>query len=271
MKRFWNFAKNEDVGELTLYGEISDVSWFGDEIVPAQFKKDLDDLGDISTLNIYINSGGGDVFAGQTIYSMLKRHKAHKVVHIDGLAASIASIIAMAGDEVIMPSNAMMMIHNAWTFASGNKDDLRDMADTLEKIDGMLAGVYVDKTGRELAEVEEKMNAETWFTADEALEFGLIDSITEEVKVAAMLKDTAKRYHNIPESVLLYDGITVGAWDEGATLAADYIKCEITEPCNGEATQPVEENITPPPAEENMLDSQRQEFNRIRKKLLGKD
>ena len=104
MKKFWNFIKNEaGDGELTLYGEISDVTWWGDEITPQQFKKDLDDLGDISNLNIYINSPGGDVFAGQTIYSILKRSQAHITVYIDGLAASIASIVAMAGDEVIMP------------------------------------------------------------------------------------------------------------------------------------------------------------------------
>lgn len=257
MKKFWNFAKNEDeptVGELTLYGEISDVSWFGDEVVPSLFKKDLDGLGDVSTLNIYINSGGGDVFAGQTIYSMLKRHSAHKVVHIDGVAASIASIIAMAGDEIIMPSNAMMMIHDAWTYANGNKNDLRSLADTLDKIDDVLAGVYSDRSGRTKEEIAEKMSAETWFTAKEALDFGLIDYVGDEFRVAAMMRDTAKRYHNVPDSIVLYDAEET-----------------ITEPCNGEETQPVEENITPPPAEENPLDSQRQEFNRIKKKLLGKD
>lgn len=264
MKKFWNFVKNEvGDGELTLYGEISDVSWWGDEITPAQFKKDLDDLGDISNLNIYINSPGGDVFAGQTIYSMLKRSKAHKTVYIDGLAASIASIVAMAGDEVIMPKNAMMMIHNAWTIASGNKDDLRNMADTLEKIDGVLANVYVEKSGRELEEVQEKMNAETWLTADEAFEFGLVDRVNDEMKVAASLdKKFLNKYHNVPESVEV---------TEDTTFYAENVAVEtVTVPCNGEATQPVEEHITPP-AEENWADSQRREFDRIKRKLLGKE
>ena len=250
MKKFWNFIRNEDVGELSLYGDISDTTWWGDEITPKQFQEDLNALGDVSTLNIYINSGGGDVFAGQTIYSILKRHSAHKVVHVDGLAASIASIIAMAGDEVIMPKNAMMMIHNAWTVASGNKDDLRAMADTLEKIDGVLRDVYVAKTGREAEEVEEKMNNETWFTADEALEFGLIDSVGEELKAAASLDNKfLDRYHNIPNDIIN---------DE-----VEIVDEEI-EPCNGEVTQPVED-IT---SEEETLRAQRKWHNDIRKKIL---
>lgn len=273
MKKFWSFIKNEaGDGELTLYGEISDVSWWGDEITPSQFKKDLDDLGDISNLNIYINSPGGDVFAGQTIYSILKRSKAHKTVYIDGLAASIASIVAMAGDEVIMPKNAMMMIHNAWTITSGNKDDLRNMADTLEKIDGVLAGIYVGKSGRELEEVQEKMNAETWMTADDAFEFGLIDRISEDVKIAAMDKKFFDKYHNVPEEVVCVEVANITIPAEGYVTAKSITVNTGTyvEPYNGEATQPVEEDI-PQMAEENVLDSQRREFNRIKRKLLGKE
>ena len=130
--KFWNFKAQDGNGELMLYGEISSATWYGDEITPKQFKDDLDSLGDIENLNIYINSGGGDVFAGQAIYTMLKRHKAFKTVYIDGLAASIASVIAMAGDKIIMPKNAIMMIHNAWTVVAGNKDELRKMADDMD-------------------------------------------------------------------------------------------------------------------------------------------
>src|SRR5690554_544642 len=125
---------DDKTGELILYGEISDYTWWGDEVTPKQFKEDLDALGDIDILNVYINSPGGDVFAGQAIYSMLKRHKAYVNVFIDGIAASIASLIAMAGDKVIMPANAMMMIHNPWVFATGNANDLRKIADDLDKI-----------------------------------------------------------------------------------------------------------------------------------------
>jgi ATP-dependent Clp protease protease subunit len=109
--KFWSFkALDKKTGELTLYGEIASVTWYGDEVTPKEFKADLDALGDIDTLNIYINSSGGDVFAGQAIHSMLKRHKANKNVYIDGLAASISSVIAMAGDTIFMPKNAFVAL-----------------------------------------------------------------------------------------------------------------------------------------------------------------
>src|SRR5690606_6275695 len=127
-------ADDEKVGELLLYGPISDFSWWGDEVTPKQFKEELDALGDIGELRVYINSPGGDVFAGQAILSMLKRHSARKVVYVDGLAASAASIVAMAGDTIRMPRNAMMMIHNAWTITAGNANDLREVADALDRV-----------------------------------------------------------------------------------------------------------------------------------------
>ena len=114
MAKFWDFKAKENKAELMLYGEISDTSWWGDEVTPKAFKSELDALGDVEQIDIYINSGGGDVFAGEAIYNMLRRHNAKKVVHVDGLAASIASIIAMVGDEIVMPENAMLMIHEAW-------------------------------------------------------------------------------------------------------------------------------------------------------------
>ena len=122
--------------------EISNETRWGDEVTPKQFKDDLDALGEINTLNVYINSPGGSVFAGQTIYSMLKRHKAKVHVYIDGLAASIASLIAMAGDKVIMPKNAMMMIHSPWTFAAGNAQEFRKIADDMDKIRESMVVAY---------------------------------------------------------------------------------------------------------------------------------
>jgi ATP-dependent Clp protease protease subunit len=186
--KFWNFsAKDKDTGELMLYGDISSSTWWGDEVTPKDFKKDLDALGDIKTLNIYINSGGGDVFAGQAIHSMLKRHQANKVVYIDGIAASIASVIAMAGDKIIMPKNAMLMIHNAWTIAAGNKDDFRKLANDMEKIDESILTTYVDKTGMTADDIKALMDAETWMTATEAVEKGFADEIEDEKLVAASI------------------------------------------------------------------------------------
>lgn len=205
MKKFWSFIKNSDaVGELQLYGEIASESWWGDEVTPKDFKNDLDKLGDISTLNVYINSPGGDVFAGQAIHSMLKRHKATVNVYIDGLAASIASVIAMAGDKVIMPKNAMMMIHNPWTFAVGNAEDFRKMADDLDKINESIKAAYLGKA-KDLEEekLTELMDAETWLTADDAISYGLIDEIEESKSVAACVDSKyIKAYKNIPQELI---------------------------------------------------------------------
>ncbi|KXZ40015.1 ATP-dependent Clp protease, protease subunit [Alkalithermobacter thermoalcaliphilus JW-YL-7 = DSM 7308] len=204
MKNFWNLNKvQNNEGELFIYGPISDESWWGDEVIPKQFKDELDSLGEIDVLNIYINSPGGDVFAGQTIYSILKRHKSKKVVHVDGLAASIASIIAMAGDTVIMPQNAMMMIHNPWTVAMGNANDFRKLADDLDKIRESLIAAYQGKSNLDREKLIELMNAETWLTAEEALNYGLIDEVEEKKEIAASIdKNFTKMYKNIPRNLI---------------------------------------------------------------------
>lgn len=203
-KKFWNFkALDENTGELTLYGEIADTTWRGDEITPKEFKADLDGLGDINTLNIYINSPGGDVFAGQAMHSMLKRHKAHKNVYIDGLAASIASVIAMAGDTIFMPQNAMMMIHNPWTFGIGNAAEFRKLADDLDKIRESLIAAYESRSALLRDEIIALMDKETWLTADECKEYGFCDVVEEEKQVAASVDKTLlMKYKNTPKELL---------------------------------------------------------------------
>lgn len=202
-KKFWNFKViNNKEAELTLYGEISSETWWGDEVTPKQFKSDLDDLGDIDVLNVYINSPGGDVFAGQTIHSILKRNKAHINIHIDGLAASIASIVAMAGDTIYMPKNAMMMIHNPWTMAAGNAEDFRKMADDLDKIRESLIEAYLSKAkDMERDKLIELLDAETWLTAEECKEYGFCDEMEEEKQIAASIRDTSIlcKYKNTPK------------------------------------------------------------------------
>lgn len=203
-KKFWNFkAIDNTTGELTLYGEISNETWYGDEVTPKEFKAGLDSLGDIEMLNVYINSPGGDVFAGQTIYSILKRHKAHKNIYVDGLAASIASVIAMAGSTIFMPKNSMMMIHNPWTIGVGNASDFRKLAEDLDKIRESLISAYEDRSALMRDEIIDIMDKETWLTASECMEYGFCDVVEEEKNIAASIdSEMLERYKNTPKSLI---------------------------------------------------------------------
>lgn len=203
-KKFWNFkAIDKTTGELTLYGEISNDTWYGDEVTPKEFKAGLDSLGDIETLNVYINSPGGDVFAGQTIYSILKRHKAHKNIYVDGLAASIASVIAMAGSTIFMPKNSMMMIHNPWTFGVGNASDFRKLAEDLDKIRESLISAYEDRSALMRDEIIDIMDKETWLTASECEAYGFCDVVEEEKQIAASIDSgMLERYRNTPKDLI---------------------------------------------------------------------
>jgi ATP-dependent Clp protease protease subunit len=162
-----------------------------------EFSAALKALGTVSRITVSINSPGGEVFAGLSIYNMLKRHPAHITTRIDGVAASIASVIAMAGDEIIMPENAMMMIHNPAGAALGTSSDIREMADALDKISGSLVSSYASKTGLAREKIEAIMAAETWLTASEAVELGFADKIEKPVKIAAHF-DLQARYGKAP-------------------------------------------------------------------------
>lgn len=271
--KFWNFTnKSSDVGELQLYGEISSASWFGDEVTPKQFKQDLDGLGDIKDLNIYINSGGGDVFAGQAIHSMLKRHTANKTVYIDGLAASIASVIAMAGDEIVMPSNAMMMIHKASTVGFGNSDDFRKMADNLEKIEESIQAAYEEKTGKDRKEIKELMDKETWMTAQDAVDMGFADRIEAEKKLAASAEGAFFMLNGQQFDMSIYKNAPVIDLNieikDVTAEGAEWRSVEIVP-----ATESVNIKISPTPADSGdesrpVLDNQHSMFNNIRRKIL---
>lgn len=205
-KKYWEFKnQTNDSADLYLYIEIA--SWGGGYAAHSaqSFKDELDNLGDISTLNVYINSPGGDVFEGSTIYNMLKRYDAQVNVHVDGIAASIASVIAMAGDKIIMPSNTMMMIHNAWTYTQGNADELRKTADTLDKVNKALMQAYLDKVGDKLNEEDLKtlMDNTSWLTAQECFDYGLCDVVGEEVSIAACADaELFAQYKNFPKALL---------------------------------------------------------------------
>jgi len=192
--RMWKIeAKGEkkNTAEITMYGPIASEVWWGDEITPTDFKKELDRLGDnIDTLNIYINSPGGDVFAGQTIANMLERHKATKNTHADGLVASIASTIFMVGEERHTPKNTIVMIHKAQSGVRGNANDMRKSASILDKVDETIINSYEPKVSITRDEIIKLMDDETWMTADEAFTNGFSTHMEDEMKVAASIDGT---------------------------------------------------------------------------------
>ncbi|MDX8367774.1 head maturation protease, ClpP-related [Cytobacillus sp. IB215665] len=190
-KKFWNMVKNEkkNSGEIKIYGEISDYNWWGDSITPKDFATDLADLGDVENIDVRINSGGGGVFAGLSIYNQLKRHSANITVFVDGLAASIASIIAMAGNKIVIPTGSFFMIHNPMSSVwGGDANELRETAELLDKIRDSLVDVYEARTSMNRDEIVEKMDNESWFGASEAVEFGLADEIEEAMSVTASMQ-----------------------------------------------------------------------------------
>lgn len=157
--------------EIFIYDEIG---YFGH--TAKGFSDELQDL-DVDELTVHINSPGGDIFDGLAIYQALKNHRAQVTVHVDGLAASIASVITMAADRVVMAPKASMMIHDGWTMAVGNAADMRKAADLLDKQSDIIASVYADKTGQPADFWRNRMRDETWYSADEALEAGLADEV----------------------------------------------------------------------------------------------
>lgn len=177
--------------EIDIYGFIDNVTVEGMTISPQTIKDQLNAMGDVDEVVVNINSNGGDVFSGVAIYNMLRRHDAHITVNIDGLAASIASVIAMAGDKVNMPGNAMLMVHNAWTEIAGDSNTFKKQADSLERINSVVFNSYVDKSPDiDHALLQQYMDDETWFTAKEAKDLGLIDNITKSSRVAAAATST---------------------------------------------------------------------------------
>lgn len=161
-----------NVAQIDIFGDIVSEKWFDEETSATSFRDALKELGDVSTINLSINSGGGSVFDGIAIYNMLKSHKATVNVYIEGLAASIASVIAMAGDTITMRSGSMMMVHMPWTLSQGNAEEMRKTADTLEKTGDSIVDIYSERTGISSDDIRNIMNDETWLSAEEAVKQG---------------------------------------------------------------------------------------------------
>jgi len=186
-------AKDDDTTEVLIYDSIS---WYG-----LSAKKFVDDLKGITSKNIKlrINSPGGSVFDGLAIYNALRAHPARVTTRIEGVAASIASVIALAGDHVTAADASFVMIHNPWGMAIGNAQDMRDTADVLDKLGNTIAEIYARKTGDSVAEMLEKMSDETWYSGSEALEAGLIDEVYDTEEIAAAACFDFSGFCNLPE------------------------------------------------------------------------
>lgn len=207
-KKYFQIKKKTDKkGEIFIYGDIVSEEWFANEVTAPGFKQQLDELGNVSEIDVHINSSGGNVFEGHAIYNILKMHKAKINIYIDALAASIASVIAMSGDTIFMHKNSFLMIHNSWIMTVGNAKELRDTADLLDKTDEASNQAYLDRAlNISEEELKELLDAETWLTASEALEKGFIDEILEPNEIAASISDERyKLFKSVPSSITKQD------------------------------------------------------------------
>lgn len=202
-------AKTQDTAEMLIYGVVGGDGFFEEGIDAKAVHTELKALSkNIKYLDLRINSVGGSVFEGFAIYNLLKQSGLKITTHVDGLAASIASVIALAGDRVVMGEGAQMMIHSAWTFAYGNVRDFENVIDRLITIDDQLISAYVKKSKKTKAEVQKLVQNETWFTADQAVEFGLADEKAEEtLAIAACILDKAKWLNKAPKSIVTESNI----------------------------------------------------------------
>jgi len=190
-------AKGNKEAEILIYEDIGE-GWAGG-ISAKRFAEQIKDLGALEKITVRINSYGGSVFDGFAMYNTLRRNPAEVAVSVDGVAASSASVIAMAGDFVEIAANGFLMIHPPWSMAMGGAEDFRKEADLLDSVGSAIAGVYVERTGLPLAEVWEYMDAETWFTAEDAVELGFADTTGAPMEIAAMGR---RPFKNAPRALV---------------------------------------------------------------------
>lgn len=201
MKQWYNIKAQGEEAHVYLYGFIVSDALFDDEISPKSFLEDVAAI-DAQTINVHINSPGGNVAGGIAIYNAIKAHPARVVTRIDAEAASIASIIALAGDHVVASGNAWLMVHDPWVSIAGNAAELRKAADLLDFNADILAAIYADESGISKDAWLEAMRNETWYNATQALAIGLIDEIVDELPVAACRIEPG-RYRNTPQELLI--------------------------------------------------------------------
>ena len=177
MKKFWNWVRDTDTQTRTLYlnGAIAEESWFEDDVTPAAFREEL--MSGEGDIVVWINSPGGDCIAASQIYNMLMDYKGNVTVKIDGIAASAASVIAMAGTEVLMSPTSLMMIHHPFTIAIGDSEEMQKAIQMLDEVKESIINAYELKTGLSRTRLSHLMDAETWLNANKAVELGFVDDI----------------------------------------------------------------------------------------------
>lgn len=235
MTRFWEIkqqANEPEALDLYIYSAVQGdgYDWWTGEKIESEtsaeyFRQELDKHKNAKQINVYINSLGGSVMEGVGIYNQLRRHPANVTAYIDGFACSIASVIAMAADKIIMPRNAVMMIHNAWTITMGNSKELRKAADDLDVLNEASRQAYLVKAGEKLTEEKliEMLEAETYLTAEQCIEYGLADEYSEKdinIEAAKQALQSAK-----DTGIKQYASMI-----ERACAAADKIELKTAEP-----------------------------------------
>lgn len=201
--------QTDNEAEICFYGDINSDSmgewskYFPDDKCPSDIKEFFEQLSDdIEKIHVHINSGGGSVFGGIAIYNLLKNHKAEIIVHVDALAASIASVIAMAGDKIIIPKNAQLMIHKPMALVSGNADEMRKEADVLDGCQKVILSTYMDHVKEGVTEktINDLINAETWLNGEECQEYFNFD-VEDSNEAVAAVSEYFDKYNNLPEKL----------------------------------------------------------------------
>lgn len=193
-RKYFSLEKNKQTATLNIYGDITSFPWLDSDVSASNLSRQLEAMGDVTQIDVYINSYGGEVAEGLAIYNALKRHKAKVRTICDGFACSIASVIFMAGDERIMNEASLLMIHNAWAYAGGNAAELRKQADDLEKITQASVEAYKAHSSLDEAEIKALMDAETWILPSEAIDYGFATAVEKTEKAAASQNAKAKLF-----------------------------------------------------------------------------
>lgn len=250
-KRPWYEIKAKaDSAEVFIYEQIGE-DLFGEGIAAKRFVEELSAL-EVKSIDLHLNSPGGSVFDGQAIFNALDRHPATITTYIDGVAASIASVVALAGDRVVMARNALFMIHDPFILTAGTATELRKAAELLDQVKGTIAEIYVAKTGLERDAIDAAMAEETWYTAEEAAEAGFVDEVAEPLRLAAVQSFDlrAMGYRHAPETAAPEDaGRVLSSANESKLREASDLLLAVLEQVAGDTDATNDESTSEPVAE----------------------